>query len=212
MQIDHQKIVAVYDKVRMLREHMAQLCPRPQGPVLRIMDLHWAVQDMYELAITMKEVSFQAVHLKGKVERYEGMRARVLVRANLSETEKRSVAVKELCHLVIDEKEDWSPIGTDTINEVLLDQSLFAANGVGQHDPSRPLQSEALAIMAATELMYSGDFQEIDARRLAADQTTISAIALQHEVPAYIIQHALQNRPLRDQAHADLAMQLAGVS
>ncbi|MBB5685640.1 hypothetical protein [Sphingobium boeckii] len=209
MNVENNKLCSTYRKVQLLQQHMMAACPGPQEPTLRIMDLRWAIQDMYALKIDMFEVSFAGTYLKGKVERYANNSARVLVRASLSDVEKRSTAVKELCHLVIDEKEDWSPLGVNTINEVITDASMFAADGIGHTNPSAPLVSEALAILASSELMYPGEYHAADQTKLDQQQTTLSAIALQHEVPGYLIQHAFTNRPLRDRVYAQIAAEVS---
>jgi hypothetical protein len=49
-------------------------------------------------------------YLRGLVERYED-KARILIRAGHGEEWMRFTAAKELCHIAIDEKEDWSPLG-----------------------------------------------------------------------------------------------------
>ncbi|HEX7873039.1 MAG TPA: hypothetical protein VF475_09020 [Sphingobium sp.] len=208
MQIDNPKLCATYRKVQLVREHMGQVCLGKHEPALRIMNLHHVIQDMYGLQIEMREVDFPAVHLKGKIERYSDKRARILVRASLSDAEKRSTAVKELCHLMLDQEEDWSPRGTDTIDELMLDASLLASNGVGNANPSAPLMSEALAILAGTELMYPGEYHDGDLARLKENLTTISAIALQHDVPPYIIQHAYTNKEVRDRVCAQIAAEM----
>jgi len=169
------------------------------------MDLHWAVEDMYALKISMVEVSFAGNYLKGNVERYADNRARVLVRSSLSEAEKRATTVKELCHIIIDEAEDWSASGTETIQSLIDDDTLFRTDGLGDANPSPELVSEGLALLASCELMYPGEYQDADLARLEAQETTISAIALQHKVPPYVIQQAFKFKHLRDRSFAEIA-------
>ena len=190
MLLDPVKVTAVLNKVRVIREHMAQGFCEP-GPVLRVMDLHWAVGDAYGLTIEMLEVSFDGQHFRGKVERYEGQTARILVRAHQPPEFMRFVSVKELCHLMNDEEDDWSALGTDTISNLMREWELWRNDGVGHKEPADSLQSEFLAEIGAIELMYPFEYREADLAKLAAGTTTIAKIALEHEAPAYAIEQAL---------------------
>jgi Zn-dependent peptidase ImmA (M78 family) len=192
MNIDINKLVAVMKKVRVVRQHL-KTCHAPQLPTLSIMDLHWAIQDIYKLEIDMFEVSFDGEHVRGNVERYNNNRARIFIRQNQSDDEKRLAAVKELSHIMIDEQDDWSTNGVDTIAGLLTETKLIAENGVGHQNPTNPLQSETLAYAAAVELMYPYDFRDADIKKLETAETTIAKIALEHDVPAYAIEFALRN-------------------
>ena len=190
MLLDPEKLTAVLNKVRVIREHMAQGHCEP-GVVLSVMDLHWAVGDAYNLEIEMLEVSFDGTNFRGKVERYEGNRARILVRAQQPPTFMRFVAVKELTHLMNDEEDDWSSLGVETISSLMKEWELCAEGGEGVEDPANPLQSEALAEIGAIELMYPFEYREDDVKKLQEGTTTIEAIALEHEAPSYAIEQAL---------------------
>jgi Zn-dependent peptidase ImmA (M78 family) len=193
MNIDMEKLAAVMRKVRVVRAHLHQVCHAPQEAVLRIMDLHWAIQDIYELEIEMLEVSFDGEHVRGNVERYSDKRARIFIRAHQPDDEKRLAAVKELSHIMIDEQDDWSTNGVETITGLLTETRLVAENGVGHENPTNPLQSETLAYAAAVELMYPYDYRDADIQKLDVSQTTIAKIALEHDVPPYAIEFALRN-------------------
>jgi Zn-dependent peptidase ImmA (M78 family) len=196
MLIDPEKLIPVLKKVRAVREHLQKLCPEPQGPSLRVMNLHWAIQDMYALNIEMLEVSFEGKHLLGKVERYDDGRARILVKSSQTDEEKRFVAVKELCHLMIDEKDDWSVLGVETISGLLLEWKLQSENGVGHTNPTDPLQSEYLAEIAAIELMYPVEYRSADLKKLEANETTVARIALEHNIPAHAVDQALRHHQM----------------
>jgi hypothetical protein len=195
MLLDPEKLTAVLNKVRVIREHMAQGHCQP-GPVLSVMDLHWAVSDAYELKIDMVEVSFDGTHFRGKVERYTNDTARILIRAQQSPAFMRFVAVKELCHLMNDEHDDWSSLGVETISGLMRDWAVCAAGGGGVPDPGNPLQSESLAEIGAIELMYPFEYREADLKKLQAGATTIEAIALEHEAPSYAIEQALKHHEI----------------
>jgi hypothetical protein len=193
MMLEGDKIKAVLNKVRIVREHLARHCPAPQGLVLSVMDLHWAIEEVYGLKVEMVEVSFAGEHFVGTVERYADNRARILVKSEQSEAFRRFVAVKELAHLIIDESDDWSTLGSDTVNHLMTEWKLVASNGYGHDEPSNPLQSEFLAEIAATELMYPFCYRDSDAKKLELLETNVTKIALQHEAPAYAIDQALRH-------------------
>lgn len=207
MHIDDAKTTMTLKKVAVLREQLGKMCLGKQSLELSVMDLHYVVEQVYGLKIEMREVSFQAVYLSGKVERYADNRARVLVRANLVDTVKRLVAVKELCHLVLDEQDDWSTDGPAMLEAIIADSQ---ASLPAKHGFLTPIESEALALFAAGELMYPAEFRDADAAKLAAGTTTVSAIALQHEVPPFVVEQALRteahHKPLRDAANAALKL------
>jgi len=189
MLIPADEIVKVLNKVRVAREHLNASWPPKDACVLSVMDFHWAVQDIYGLDIEMLKVSFSAEHVRGKVERYSG-RARVLVRASQTPEFLRFVAVKELCHLMIDEADDWSSTGVETIKGLLKEWELQGENGTGHLNPSDPLKSEMLAEIAAIEMMYPREFRAADIAKIAANEATVQKVALQHELPPYAIEQA----------------------
>ena len=166
------------------------------GPILSVMDLNWAVGDAYGLNIEMLEVSFDGQHFRGKVERYTGKRARILVRAQQAPEFMRFVSVKELCHLMNDEEDDWSALGTETISNLLREWEMCLDDGVGTTAPTNPLQSEYLAEIGAIELLYPFEYREADLQKLGNGETTIAKIALEHEAPAYAIEQALNHHEI----------------
>ncbi|WP_373486685.1 hypothetical protein [Blastomonas sp.] len=204
MRISGDKICAVLNKVRILREHLERECANKQGPVVSPTDVHWAVEQVYALTIEMVEVAFEASHFYGKVERYKDSRARVLVRSNLSDDMKRLVAVKELCHLAIDEQDDWSTLGLETIRGLMDEWRLLRENGEGHQNPADPLVSEMLAEIAAIEIMYPMHFRDADLAKLDANDTTIKQIALEHEIPAAAIETALDHHEILSEAWAKI--------
>ncbi len=189
------KLVAALKKVRVVREHLQHHCAAPQEPVLRIMDLKWAIEEVYSLSIKLEKVSFDAEHIGGTLERYSDNSAQIYVRSSQSAEMVRFVAVKELCHLMIDEHDDWSIVAADTIRNLLREWELIAEDGVGLKSPTCALQSELLAEVAAMELIYPQEFRERDQAKLASGETTIAKIAIEHQSPAFGIEQALNHQP-----------------
>ncbi|GEM72051.1 hypothetical protein SAQ01S_18170 [Sphingomonas aquatilis NBRC 16722] len=206
MQPDMAKLATVLKKVDQVRDEIKRYCVGAPGPALSVMDLHYVVQQMYGLRIDMIEVDFAAVHFQGKVERYSDKHARIIVRASLSEREKRLVTVKEICHLIIDEEEDWSIHGTDTIDDLLGEVLQVSQNGTGNQSPTSALHSELMAMIAAGELMYPAEYRPSDMQDLADKKSTLSAIAVQHDMPAYAIAHMHKHHALLESARQQHAI------
>jgi hypothetical protein len=188
MIVSSRKVEAVYRKVKLIKEHMQAHCLAPNRAKLSVEDLQWCISDMYNLKIEKKEVAFEGEYVRGLVERYESS-ARILVRAGQGEEWMRFSAVKELCHLAIDEREDWSPRGHETIQCLLLEESL---DNAAEQQEIRKLadtkaQSEKLAEIAAAELMYPFEYRGADLQAIEARKTTLKAIAIHFHVPEYVI-------------------------
>lgn len=187
------KIETTYRKVKHIKEHMLTYCLAPDRSKLSVEDLQWCISDMYSVKIEKREVAYEGEHLRGLVERYND-RARILVRAGQGEEWMRFTTTKELCHIAIDEEEDWSPLGHQTIQSLLLEDHLDNQDQEKQKKrkiADATAQSEKLAVIAAIELMYPHEFRAIDVKLVAERQTTQKALALHFHVPEYVIGSAL---------------------
>lgn len=196
MKVNHDKLATVLKKVDLVREQLAATCVGKLEPTLRVMDLKYVVEQMYGLEITMVEASFSAIYLKGHIMRYANNKATVIVRYGLSAAERRWVAIKELCHLIIDEAEDWSTDGAQIVDSLLEESVTWSENGIGLPDPVPSVLSELLAVLAANELAYPGEYRIADQKKLNAEQSTIGGIAIQHDLPPYVIEHALRHHEM----------------
>jgi Zn-dependent peptidase ImmA (M78 family) len=186
------KVESTYRKVKHIKEHMTRYCVAPDRAKLSVEDLQWCICDMYGITIAKLEVAFDGEFLRGLVERYEN-HARILIRASQPDEWMRFTAVKELCHIVIDQREDWSTRGHETIQSLLLEDQLDQQeNGDAQRALAAvTVQSERLAIIAATELMYPHEFRDSDLKEIEVAKTTLRKIALYFHVPEYVIGSAL---------------------
>lgn len=171
-------------------------CLAPDRAKLSVEDLQWAIQDMYEITISKREVAFEGEYVRGLMERYE-KRARILIRKNQEEDWIRFASVKELCQVAISEKEDWSVDGTRTLDallyEVFLDKhgSEEENNKPPKELTPNPIQSEKLAEIAAIELMYPFNYRSDDLAAMAANKTTLRKIAVHFHAPEFVIGTAL---------------------
>ncbi|MBL4768110.1 MAG: ImmA/IrrE family metallo-endopeptidase [Rhodobacteraceae bacterium] len=174
----------VYIKISHLREEIATYCIAPGRLDLSVEDFQRIVGKAYDIEITKQIVPFEGELLRGLVERYED-RALIYIRRQLSSDEQRFTAVKELCHIVIDEKEDWSNDGVATIGGLMFEYSID-----NNEEANRMIQSEIWAEIAAIELMYPYDDRVNDHTRLDNGTTSIQVIAGQHAIPASIVSRA----------------------
>lgn len=210
MLVTTKRIEEVFRKVKHVKEHMKAYCIAPERAKLSVEDLQWCISDMYGLKITKKEVAFEGEYLRGLVERYKDS-ARILIRAGQGDEWMRFTAVKELCHLSIDEPEDWSPRGHETIESLLIEEHLDYSELGGEQETTRQLadrkaQSERMAEIAAIELMYPHEFRKVDLAAMDQQKTTLKAVALHFHVPEYVVGTALH--PARMNL-ADLGWEMA---
>jgi Zn-dependent peptidase ImmA (M78 family) len=183
----------VFRKTKHVMQEMRTYCVAPDRSKLSIEDLQAVVERMYEIKITKVEVAFSGVALKGMIERYQD-RANILVRKDLSEDEKRFIATKELCHVVNDQKEDFSPHGEATLETYLYAHQLENSEKLAD----REVQSEVFVEISAIELLYPHSFRAFDKEVLSRRGTSPSKLAVHFGVPEYIISRSLHS------SHMDL--------
>lgn len=198
MLIDDDKICSVFTKVHNIREEYRQYVIGNDTHRIRIEDLQRVVENMYGLSITKAEVDIAATFFRGMMERWND-RIHIRILASQAVEWKRFTTVKEMCHVVIDEREDWSFQGANTIHELILEFGLESAPD-DANEAKKVSQSEMLAEVAAIELMYPFEVRGGDIRRLTAGETTLEQIAEYHQVPPHIV-----GKAVADSYHAEVA-------
>ncbi|WP_441280534.1 hypothetical protein [Tardiphaga sp. 862_B3_N1_1] len=186
MQVDFQKVLEVFRKVKQLKEHQELYCLDPKRIPVSISDLTRVVADMYDLKIDVSEVVFTGERLRSLVERYADNHAIIYVKHDLTPEVQRFSVTKELMHLVIDEPEDWSPAGVATLQSFFTEMSI--ANG--DHVAEARAQSEALAEIAAIEVLYPHEFRAAEAVEISTKKTTWAKLCLHYEMPRYALTRA----------------------
>lgn len=195
MLVSSDKCLAVFQKVKQIKEHKILYCLSRDHIPVSIEDLEWVIGDMYKLTINKEEVSFEADFLRGMLERYENGNVRILIWQGQAIDWKRFVTTKELLHLVIDEEEDWSPEGSETIDQLLIESALGTEDNEGTVD--NEVQSEVLAEIAAIEILYPYEFREADVRALNDETTTYVKLAMYYEIPEFVVSQALHPQYLQ---------------
>lgn len=151
------------------------------------------IADMYSIDIRLFEVTASGRTVAGNVERYKDNRAVIMVRSQQTEDMLRFVSVKELCHIMLDEEDDWSSDAIATIREMKVEFDLAKTNGDGVLNPSRTQMSEYLALVAAVALMYPCEFHAADKAKVESGEKSIAKIALEHGMPGWAIELAFNH-------------------
>ncbi len=187
--IPNSYIIDVFKKIRFVKEHRDSYILGPDRIPVSIEDLIWVVSDMYDLKIEVLKVSAKAQSLRGVLLRYEEKPSQILVRADLDEFRKRFVIVKELAHLIIDQKEDWSPDGVKIIDDLF---KLFELEngGANAEEHSIRVVSEQVAEIVATELLYPAEFRNGNEQDLISGKTSFAKLEIQYAIPASVINRA----------------------
>lgn len=193
MQLPNNEVERTFRKVAAVREHLKRRALEGLQLQLDWRTLADVIADMYKLDIHIYEVTAPGGTVAGNVERYSDGRAVIMVRSRQTEDTLRFVTVKELCHLMIDEEDDWSADPMLTIKEMKVEFDLARVNGDGVANPSRTQMSEYLAEIAAIALMYPCEFHKSDRAKVAADEKTIAKIALEHGMPGWAVESAFNH-------------------
>jgi Zn-dependent peptidase ImmA (M78 family) len=203
MQIHIDRICTAFKKASQIQKHNSLYMLNSERIPVSIEDLQWVVQDMYEVIITKTEVNAGGTNVRGFLERTEdGKSCHIVISANLNDEWKRFTTAKELAHVIMDEKEDWSVDGVKIIDGLIED--FFAGMNGGQPNPppEGPLQSEKIAEFIATELLYPFNRREHDAKELAEGKTTVSKLALYYGIPDAVADRALKPAYMNLAKHA----------
>lgn len=191
MLVDEEQLERLLRKLANIREEIKSYTIPGDEPSPSVEDLQFAIQNMYSLQIVKYEVLFTAVYLQSMVRRYADGRAIILIRSGQSLTHQRCATVKELCHLALDEREDWSPNGTATIKGLIETFKLELYHN-GNHEPqNRVMLQEHLALFAAAELLYPEQYRDADYAELCAKRTSLQRLALDRLVTPRIVNIAL---------------------
>ena len=185
MILGREACLKVFKKVKFIREEYKLYILGANINVLSIQDLETVISQMYGVKFVKTQVAFDGEYLRGMMERWPD-HVKIRVRQDQSEDQKRFTAVKEMCHVVVDEKEDWSVDGVSTITSLLYDWALET-----DEEAQRATHSEMLAEVAALELLYPFECRAGDLKLLAEDATTPTKIATYHKMPIRMVSRAL---------------------
>jgi Zn-dependent peptidase ImmA (M78 family) len=197
MLLNATKAENIFRKVRNLKDQYSAYVLGGDSGVLRIEDFHRVIEESYNLKILKTTVAFEGENIRGQMERYDD---KILIRIRRSQTLDwlRFATVKEFCHIVIDEQEDWSADGVGTIEKLVIEYQIN-----NDQEAEITTQSEMFAEIAAIEIMYPFQYRIVDLEELKKQNTTIVKIASHYGLPAFMV-----SRALSDSYHEGIAKKL----
>lgn len=160
---------------------------------ISIDQLHQTVSRLSEYSIDLKLVSFEAHYIYGRCEKYEGRRAVIDIKYDLPKDWRRFVTAKELMHLMIDEDEDMSPYGDQTLEKLVQDGHIGVISTNGSELPS---QSELIAEVAAIELLYPIQLRLDDLKETASQMVNHKKTAITYGIPINYVETAFSSQYL----------------
>ena len=187
MLLDGNRIEDAFKKIVQLQDHVKMYCLASDRPDLSVEEFQRVITDMYRLRIYKHQVPFEGTFLRGMMERYTD-RVIIYVKKNMEEDWKRFATVKELCHVVNDEPEDWTTEGAETIKHLLAE---YHINKDRLAMPT--VQSENMAEISAIELLYPYKDRLSDLSALNGGKLTTAKIAGYYKIPEVIVAQALSD-------------------
>jgi len=194
------KLLAALKQAKEVIEHTRLYCLSSDRIPVSIVDLEWVIQDITGISISKYQVttSTNLTYFRGMLDRSSKGKARIFINANQPDYWQRYTCAKELCHILIDKESDFSQDGAQTLNKMIEAKAMerfLDENKIPQEDgmkvPDNEVQSENIAEIIATEIMYPYEFREKDLAQLKAGKVTTASLALHFKVPPLIIQTAL---------------------
>ena len=191
MLVDEEQVERLLRKVAHIREEVRQYTIPGDNSTPSVEDLQSVIGRMYDLSIEKYEVPFTAVHLQSMVLRYENGRAVILVRSGQPPSHQKCAAVKELCHLALDEREDWSPKATAAINDLIETFRLEIYHNGNNEPKNTVMLQEHLAFFATAELLYPEQCRDEDWALVEARKTSLQRLALARSLTPKVVWMAL---------------------
>lgn len=163
--------------------HTPDGSPRP-----KIENIERVVEAMTGIRIDKKEISTGGSIIRGLTERYDD-RALILIREDQPLEWKKYATVKEYCHLVFDDDNDFEPNPLETLEQLVMKRGLDLDEAL-----SPAIISERIAEIMALEIIYPLEVREEDAKALRAGGTRKmdELVELRH-VPAVHIESAVRD-------------------
>lgn len=191
------KLLKAFGIADQLLQKLTIGAPDGAKPVISIEELHEVIATETGVTIEKYEAVFEAQHLRGRIERWDdGRLAKIHIRQDQPIDWKRFVTAKELIHIQIDEKFEFSPHGDETLDELVRKGHFGLASLpdlVGD-----PAQSEVLAEIAALEVLYPYQFREADVRALGDKEINRIQIAHRYGIPNRYAATAIDPAYLRE--------------
>jgi Zn-dependent peptidase ImmA (M78 family) len=182
------RVLQTFETAKRVNHYYWVHTPADKGDRISVENLQRIVERMTRLPVQKRLVHFSGGNVRGNFERYAD-KIIINIRADQPIEWKRATVVKELCHALNDDEEEYSVTPDATIRGVVESAGLLDEN----HSPTT--RSEWLAELLAKELIYPIEFREAD---LAAMTTglTLAQIVQRRHVPSPWVQRAIGDKYL----------------
>jgi len=191
MIVNRDKVHRVFRLVAELEQTMVDYCKDGRQLPVPWQNVVDAVEQTSQVKIKVIRVDVLAEGTNGTIRRYSDNSAEIIVQRGMSEDLDNFTIVKEGTHPLIDQPEDMSPDGVDTLRKLV--KSSWFGNGDGKDDMDPVLQSEHLATIAAAAIVVPRRLRSDYKTALQMATTTIGKIAIELNVPVHIVSLALDN-------------------
>lgn len=152
---------------------------------ISIDELMDVVSEMSSHKIDGREVVFEASFLRGRIERFNDRTATIDVRSSQDRHLKRLVAAKEAMHLLVDQDDDMSPYGDQTL-QTLVDEGHIGVL-TSDNDLASDSQSELIAEIAAREVLWPISLRLRDLNDDDDPTTFVSRMSARYGLPFAVV-------------------------
>lgn len=161
---------------------------QPKDTRLPVDELVAIVTKERDITIDVRLVPFEARHLVSLVERQSEKHFLLAVREDAPLVERRYGVVKEICHIIGDEPEDYQPHGERTLDGIMQVENAQLYDKTLDLGGDRPaVQSEKRAERMADELVYDRRLRTTDVRRSRANEISLVGLASAYGIPPVVI-------------------------
>jgi hypothetical protein len=189
MQVKIAALAAAFTEIKKVREAVNAYCLAPDKVPVSLDDLTMAVEQIYDIKISITLVPLNSRLLRGMIEIYPN-RASIYIDAELNTPWTRYVQVKEIGHIMVMNADNCTNDPTALI-EYCVQAGLLAKDD-GEH-PSDILTEEVTKFVAV-ELLFPPELREPAKRRIAAGEDTLFTIAEWLHIPEHLVEFALTDK------------------
>ena len=186
MRFNGDVFVPLFRQVQRVREAMELYCIAADTIPGPMDNLKQAIEQTYDVTISLQIVPIDSSMLRGSIERYS-KRTVINVDGELNSQWTRYVITKEMCHHLVDGDDFRTTDPTTVIETVILDDPELDKNGATAMD----VQSEYLTKLAAIELLFPLTFRDKCIEEIARGKNTTYEISVYFDIPEHLVEYAL---------------------
>ena len=202
MQITSEEAYPVFLEVKRVQETLNRYCQAPGKIPVSLDDIELAIREEYGAEIEKKTLPFKTELVRGLIRIFEPrsggkLFAQTVIDSELNLAHTRHVQTKELCHIIIHHAENCTEDPTQII-EYFVQDSLLVTNGERNY---ADVKNEALADLAAFELLFPHDLRAAAKKRVDDNEDSIFGTADWLELPEHVVEYVLTDRYLAFASH-----------